>query len=115
MASVAFAVPIPPGKSDEMRRFFKEATARMDDVDRVRKALGTLTRDSAWIMSLPPEMGGDFLIVMLEGSDPVGANAKFAASQDPTDVWFKSEAGRVTGIDFNMPVPPSEHVWNWQG
>jgi hypothetical protein len=107
-------MPIPVGKSDEMRKLFKDAAARTDELDASRTSSGTLSRDTAWIMSMPPQMGGDMLIVMLEGEDPVKANQMFADSQEPYDVWFKSQAGQIVGVDFNQPVPPSEHVWNWQ-
>jgi hypothetical protein len=65
-------------------------------------------------MSMPPEVGGDVMIVMVEGEDPVKANQGFAESERPYDVWFKSKLGQIVGIDFNRPAPPSQRVWEWK-
>ena len=64
-----------------------------------------------WVMRTPM---GDFGVVLLEGDDPIAANAAFASSQDPFDLWFKQNVKEFTGIDFGQPVPPTEQLLDWR-
>ena len=100
--SLAFAAPIVAGKSEESRRWSKEAyVIRGKELEQSRLAK-KLTRESGW---LNPTPAGDLLVVLLEGDDPVKGNREFAASKTPYDVWFKEKAQGITGIDFNQPLP----------
>ncbi|GIG62976.1 hypothetical protein Lfu02_73480 [Longispora fulva] len=45
------------------------------------------------------------IVLLLEGTDPVAANAAFAASREPFGVWFKERAGAMMGVDFDQPIP----------
>jgi hypothetical protein len=102
MKTLAFAVPILPGKTDEGRRFAKEiAGPRSVEMTASRKALGQ-TRETTWIQPTPK---GDWLVVYLKGADSMRANKEFAASSSPFDLWFKQQAQGFTGIDFNQPLP----------
>ena len=102
MGSFAVAMPIPPGAADKYRAFSEEAFGRRrDELAESRGKLG-VTLERAWIQHTP---GGDVFILLLEGDDPVEANRRFAASEDPFDVWFKQEAGAALGADFSRPVP----------
>ncbi len=99
--SVAFAAPILQGKTEDARLFAKEVTTRMDELDAARRPLG-ITRETVWIQPTPM---GDFLVVLLEGSNVASANASFAASSSPFDTWFKERVLGFTGIDFGQPIP----------
>jgi hypothetical protein len=57
---------------------------------------------------------GDVVAVYLEGKDPQAANAKFAASDDPFDAWFKSELGKLIPpvVDFSKPVPGVSEIFD---
>ena len=112
MASVGFTAPVLPGKSDEATAFFKEVNRRLSEFDASRRRLpGNMARESVWVMHTPM---GDFGVVLLEGDNPLTANATFAASQDPFDVWFKEGVRGFTGIDFSQPLPPIEQLLDWR-
>lgn len=101
-AAIAFAAPILKGKTDEGRRWSKEAfETRRKELEQSRVAK-KLTREAGWLNPTPM---GDFVVVLLEGDDPVKGNREFAASKSAYDVWFKENAQRITGIDFNQPLP----------
>jgi hypothetical protein len=56
---------------------------------------------------------GDFLVVYLEGDDPVAGNHAFATSTHPFDIWFRGRASEILGIDFTQPLPSIEPLWDW--
>jgi hypothetical protein len=103
------APPLAPDKEAELRAFFDEATARRSELEESRRASGH-TRDQAWLNQTPM---GAVCCVYLEGDDPAGGNAIFAASKRPYDLWFKEQASAIFGIDFSQPLPPIEEVWDW--
>jgi hypothetical protein len=107
---LAFAAPIRPGKTDALRRFFAEALGpRREEFARSRMALG-LTAERAYLLRSPQ---GDLLCVYLAGADPVAANAGFARSTAPYDVWFKEQCAEIFPVDFSQPLPPIEQIWAW--
>jgi hypothetical protein len=112
MAAIAFTAPVLPGKTEQGTAFFQEAQRRMQEFAKSRRSLpGRMTRESVWLMRTPR---GDFGVVLLEGDDPVAANAAFASSQEPFDVWFKQGVKEFTGIDFGQPLPPIEQLLDWR-
>lgn len=111
MAAIGLAFPALPGKDDEAEAFFSQVNLRLDELGKSRLALsGRLTRESVWLMRTPM---GNFGILLLEGDDPMAANAAFAASTEPFDVWFKESVKSFTGVDFSQPVPPVQQVLDW--
>jgi hypothetical protein len=112
MAAIAFTAPVLPGKTEQATAFFQEVQRRIQEFAKSRGSLpGHMTRESAWVMRTPM---GDFGVVLLEGDDPVAANAAFASSQDPFDLWFKQSVKEFTGIDFGQPLPPIEQLLDWR-
>lgn len=112
MAAIAFTAPVLPGKTEQGTAFFREVNNRLQELTKSRNSLpGHLTRESVWLMRTPM---GDFGVVLLEGDDPVAANAAFAISQDPFDVWFKQSVKEFTGIDFGQPLPPIDQLLDWR-
>lgn len=112
MASLAFIMPVLPGKADDFRRFAQEVTGpRRKEMDEQGQRFG-LTSQRVWIQRTPQ---GDVLIVFLEGDAPGQSLQGFGASQEPFDRWFKQEILAITGVDFNQPPPElPELVLNWQ-
>src|ERR1041385_1891300 len=111
MASAAIAFPILPGKTDPARRFAAEVKSRSDEFTRSVSGRG-LTREDWYIQSAPQ---GDMVIVVMEGENPQATLHSWAASNDPFDVWFKNQAGEISGIDFNQPIPClPEHAFAWR-
>ena len=108
---IAFVAPLLPGKDDEGRAFCREAfTERVDEFSASRRAIG----ESVEVVTLSVTPMGSLVCGYLEGDDPVAANADFAASTRPFDVWFK---GRLEGIfppsiDFGKPLPPIEELFD---
>ncbi len=105
MTLVASAFPILPGKTDDWRRFTGELNgARRQEYEASRKGLGVRERSF-----LQPTPMGDLVIVTLEGDDPAGAFARFAASTDAFAIWFLQQVKQIHGIDLGQvasgPVP----------
>ena len=98
---MAFCAPLRPGKTDAAKAFIVDAFRR-DDMSRSRRALG----GSVEVVSLVSTPQGDLAAAYLEGADPFAANARFAASTDPFDVWFRGELAELfpPEIDFGKPV-----------
>jgi hypothetical protein len=116
MASLAFTLPILPGKTQEFRRFAQEVLGpRRDKHEATRQPFGGsgITKELAWIQQTPQ---GDILIVYLEGDDPVSWFQDWMSSQDPHDRWFKQQVQSISGIDFNQPPagPLPELAFDWQ-
>jgi hypothetical protein len=105
----AFTAPLLPDTRDAGRAFIKDAFSR-DDMTRSRRALN----QSLEVVTLVVTPQGDVAAVYLEGKDPDAANAKFAASEDPFDAWFKAELGKLYPpiIDFSKPVPGVSEIFD---
>lgn len=101
MKSVAYVLPILPGKADAWRRVAGEALGpRLRQHEDSRLPNGA-SREMAWIQPTPD---GEVLTMFLEGDDPVGAQRKLMESKGPHDVWFKKQVQDVTGVDLNRPL-----------
>jgi hypothetical protein len=102
MSSVAVALPILPGKTEEWKRVIQEATGpRRAETDEMHRRLNIHT--ARWF--LQPTPNGDVAIVYLEGPGAPDVFAKWGMSQHPFDVWFKQSIGATYGVDFNAPPP----------
>lgn len=113
MSSMAVALPILPGKTQQWQELIGEITTqRRSEVDGFHRRFG-LTRAN-WYLNQTP--GGDMAIVVLEGPDAAGAFAQWGMSQDPFDLWFKGEVGALYGVDFNQPPagPAPEMVYEYR-
>ena len=100
MALMAAALPILPGKLDDWRGFIGELNgARRAEFLASRKALGVHERTF-----LQPTPMGDLVIVTLEGDDPSGSFARFAASTDAFSTWFLGHVKEIHGVDLAQVV-----------
>ena len=50
------------------------------------------------------------VIVVMEGENPLTTMHGWAESREPFDVWFKTQAQEVSGVDFSQP----EHSFAWR-
>lgn len=102
MESLAFMLPITPGKTEEWRRWGGELlTTRRDEYLASRRRLG-VDIERAYLQQTPL---GDTAVIYLEGNDLAGAFAGLAASQDAFDVWFRQRAKDLfSGLDLSQPL-----------
>jgi hypothetical protein len=105
----AFSAPTLPDSRDAGRAFIKDAFSR-DDMTRSRRAL----HQNLEVVTVSATPQGDVVAVYLEGQDPEAANAKFAASNDPFDAWFRSELAKLIPpfVDFSKPVPGVSEIFD---
>jgi hypothetical protein len=100
MDHIGFALPILPGRTAAARAFQRELGGpRRGEYARSERALG-IVKD-VWF--LQETSNGDLIIAYLESPDVTRALARFAASREGFDVWFKRQLAGVTGVDLNAP------------
>ncbi len=108
MPSIVIAAPVLPGKTNVGREFGKAVMGeKRKEMTESRSSIGEV-RETVCLYRTPL---GDSIAVLIEASDPVWANKQFAASKTPFDTWFKTKAKEVTGVDYNQPLPPLEHLF----
>lgn len=112
MQSVAFAVPILPGKTETDRA----AMASCADGEKQREHQASrsrhgVSRESVWIQQTP---AGDLAVVYLEADDLQAALQGYGSSSDPFDVWFRELLKDVHGIDLAAGFPPPEQVLDFR-
>jgi len=106
---MAFFAPMLPDKADAGKAFINDAFHR-DDMTRTRRNLG----ENLEVVTAISTPQGDLAAVYIEGTDPFAANARFAASDDPFDVWFRGELTTLfpPEIDFGKPVPGVTEIFD---
>jgi hypothetical protein len=110
--TLAFAVPILPGKTDADRAAMESCRSGERQADHAAsRARAGITREAVWIQSTP---GGDVAVVVLEGDDIGAAMGAFATSQEPFDTWFREVLEDVHGIDLSEGFPPPEQVMDYR-
>lgn len=91
----AFADPIPPGKSDEARRFFAELlTARKSEYEEIARRCGATEE---WYR-LQPGPDGD-QIVVASNSDQEAFDAIMADPKMDFERWLRGRIEEVFGFD----------------
>ncbi|MEO8967317.1 MAG: hypothetical protein ABI355_06870 [Solirubrobacteraceae bacterium] len=111
MPSIAFAIPIVPGKTDQLRQdALSQAPGgeRRDAYEASRERHG-ITREAAWIQQTPM---GDMSVVYIEADDLEAAFAGLGSSQDPFDAWFRAATREIHGIDPDG-LPPTEQLLDY--
>ena len=104
-------VPIPAGKTEQLRQMAKEALGARSQAHHHSRHRHGWTREMAWIHSTPM---GDMVVLLLEGHDPKRAMSEFIASKDPHDVWFREQLLGALGIDLSQGAPPEgELFFDW--
>jgi hypothetical protein len=110
MAILAFALPIQPGQSEEVREFGAELDrrglrARYEDLNRS----AGLTRHLEW---LQPGPNGDTLIVVFETNTPERLVRPFDPD-DEYDRWWVDRFKRVFGFDPAGAGPGPQQTFSW--
>jgi len=105
MATIAFVMPLVPGKegadADALRRMGAPGPDH-DAYVAARRSQG-LTREAVWHQKTPT---GTFAIVMLEGDDLAASFGNIASSDDPFAVQFRDFVKDVHNIDLAKDPPP---------
>ncbi len=114
--TLAFAVPIIPGKTDADREAMQSCGGGGGGGERqadhaASRARAGITRESVWIQSTP---GGDLAVVLLESDDIGAAMGALAGSQEPFDTWFREVLKDVHGIDLAEGFAPPEQVLDYR-
>lgn len=106
MATIAFAMPIIPGKEALDRESIQRMAAPGPDHDAyvaARRAQG-ISREAVWHQSTPD---GTMAIVIMEADDPVEAFGRIATSDDPFAQGFRDMIKEVHGVDLANDPPPA--------
>ncbi len=110
--SLAVGIPVLPGKTEDLRRWGKEASGprSRDLIDFVKRA--GLSRAALYLHHTPM---GDFAIQYSEGENPAAAYQLFSTSDRPFEKWAKEQLASVHGVDFSQPLPGlPELLFDWQ-
>jgi len=108
MQSVAFAVPILPGKTDEDREAMRSCVAgdRRAAYEASRARHG-IHREAVWIQPTP---AGDVAVVYLEADDVQATFEGLGSSEDEFDRWFRDITRAIHGVDLQDGFPPPEQL-----
>lgn len=113
MASVAMALPLLSGKTEEWKHWVQEmAGAYLSEFQASRKRLG-ITREESFLQQTPQ---GDMAILYIEAEDIARVFQGLAISQDPFDALFRRQTQEFFGFDLAQPPsgPPPETVFDWR-
>lgn len=111
----AFAVRIPPGKTEAMRSLIAENLGpRKADYDDLQRRSG-MTGEAYWLQPDPEH--GDTLIVVsdCEASDDQAFQALMADPQTDFDRWFRDQVEAILPTDMSVPTStPNELLGRWE-
>jgi hypothetical protein len=111
MASYAFAIPVLPGKTDEVRSLAAEIFGpRRKEIDEFQRRTG-VTKQKVWLQQTPQ---GDFSVVYFEADDPARLFQELASSDKPFERWYAQQLKEINGIDPSQPPPTNELIFEWQ-
>jgi hypothetical protein len=104
MQTVAFALPLTPGKTEEWKDWSNELTgARQSEYQASRRRLG-ITTERAYYQQTQM---GDMAVVYIEAEDLQQVFGGLATSQDSFDVWFRERVKELfNGVDLAQQPPP---------
>jgi hypothetical protein len=105
MATLAFVMPVVPGKEGvdaEMLRRMGAPGPEHDAYVAARRAQG-LTREAVWHQRTPM---GTFAIIVLEGDDIGASFGAIATSEEPFAVQFRAFVRDVHDVDLAGDPPP---------
>ena len=109
--TICFAIPLLPGTTDsdrdEMLACWRGDRAAGHRASRARHGI---TREATWIQQTP---AGDLAIVLLESDDLARSLFGVATSDDQFDVWFRSHALAVHGVDLTAGMNLPEQVLDY--
>jgi hypothetical protein len=107
MSSIAFVLPIVPGKEAEDRDALEEMVgSRRDEYEQARRTAG-IQREAVWHQETPQ---GTIAVVYLEADDVGAAMQAIGTSEAPFDRWFRDTMKDVHGVDLAEPAPPPQLI-----
>jgi hypothetical protein len=107
MQSMAMALPVRPGKTEDARRFADEIRSRRSgEASRGQSASGIQREE--WFLQTGP--AGEMLVGFFEADDPARILSTVKESDSEFMQWFKQRLQDITGVDLNaadfrMPEP----------
>jgi hypothetical protein len=101
-ASLAVALPIVPGKTDDLRRWAKDQAGVNRDkfMDFMHRA--GIARACLYLVHTPQ---GDLAVQYTEADNPGAAYQYFATSTHPFDQSNREQFAAMHGLDFSKPFP----------
>jgi hypothetical protein len=108
MQSVAFAIPLLPGRTDADRIALASCQdgPRTEAYQDARRRAGII-REAVWIQPTP---GGDVAVVYLEADDLATAFTILGTSDEAFDRWFRDHVRDVHGVALEDGFTPPELV-----
>ena len=108
MESIAFAVPMLPGKTDADRAAITSCREgeRKEAYEDSRRRAG-ITREAVWLQATPV---GDAAVVYLEADDVAAAFQALGSSDEPFDRWFREQIRDIHGVALEEGFPPPEQL-----
>lgn len=109
--TIAFMIPIMPGKTDEAREILATLTGDRKDDHNATMTQHGVKRMKVWHQRRPQEA----MIIYLESDDIDSSMKSRAESDHPFDDWFDRATEAVTGIhpDKEFRDAPSELLMDW--
>jgi hypothetical protein len=109
----AFAIPVPRGKIDALRRLTEECLgARKSEYDDMQRRSG-VTEESYWLQH-DPELGD--LLIVVSNSDQTDFLQIMAHPQTPFDRWYRDQIRDIFGFDPAQPAGErNELLGSWPG
>jgi len=109
----ALAIPIPPGKTEAVRRLTEECLgARKSEYDDMQRRSG-ITEESYWLQQ-DPELGD--LLIVISNSDQTDFMELMANPQTPFDRWYRDQIRDIFGFDPTQPTGErNELLGIWSG
>lgn len=113
MASIAFVLPIIPGKEDtDIQQFERFKTGPEKDAFEEWHRSHGVQRHAVWHQKTPD---GTVAIVLLEADDVERALGGAATSQEPFDQQFRQSVKDVHGVDLaNDPPADVVQLIDWR-
>lgn len=105
---MAMAMPVLPGKEEEVKQFAQEATGpKRAELEELGRQLGL--HHEAWFLQQGPE--GTQLVGFVEAEDVSRLFSDMHGDESPTVTWFRQRLEGITGVDFkSMGAFPSEKL-----
>ena len=114
MQSVAFSVPLLPGKTEtELSALESCSHGERRTAHQASRERHGISREAVFIQHTPD---GDVEVIYLEADDLQAAFAGIASSQEPFDRWFREHVLDVNGMDLEQGFPPPQQLLDyWSG
>ena len=107
---IGMVFPVLPGKSESLTEFCRQLmNERKPEFEQSQVSI---SKEGWWLQPTPM---GTFCVVYFIADDPMAVFSGLGSSQEPFDVWFRSEVLANTGVDLSVPPPglPTQ-IFAWQ-